>query len=223
MNVALVGHPLSGKSTLFSALTGIGSAADYGKTAKVGTVKVPDVRAEWLAELYKPKKITHAGLDFTDLPGLSFASAGEQAQSVKLIGDIRQADMIVLVLRAFDNPVVPAYRDRIDPVADLAELRSEFILCDMEQVSNRIEKLKVQNCVIDGKGMGSGTRHRADVIGISELGMEIDIAEPPDLDGEIDLTMICENGKKLRKRANVVWFLKKIHPETGTFVGLKFI
>ena len=144
MNVALVGHPLSGKSMLFSALTGIGSAADYGKTAKVGTVKVPDVRAEWLAELYKPKKITHAGLDFTDLPGLSFASAGEQAQSVKLIGDIRQADMIVLVLRAFDNPVVPAYRDRIDPVADLAELRSEFILCDMQQVSNRIEKLKVQ-------------------------------------------------------------------------------
>ncbi|NIA06424.1 MAG: redox-regulated ATPase YchF [Actinobacteria bacterium] len=144
MNVTLVGHPLSGKSTLFSALTGIDSTAEYGKTAKVGTVKVPDERVEWLAGLYKPKKITHAGLDFTDLPGLSFASAAEQAQSVKLIADIRQTDMIVLVLRAFDNPVVPAYRDRVDPGADLTELRSEFILCDMEQVSNRVDKLKVQ-------------------------------------------------------------------------------
>ena len=144
MNVTLVGHPLSGKSSLFSALTGIDSTAEYGKTAKVGTVKVPDVRVEWLAELYKPKKISHAGLDFTDLPGLSFASAAEQDQSVKLIADIRQTDMIVLVLRAFDNPVVPAYRDRIDATADFTELRSEFILCDMEQVSNRIKKLKVQ-------------------------------------------------------------------------------
>ena len=144
MNIALVGHPLSGKTTLFSALTGIDSTAEYGKTASLGTVKVPDERVDWLVQLYNPKKTTYAGLDFTDLPGLSFASAAEQEQSVRLIAEIRQADMIVLVLRAFDNPVVPAYRDRIDPAADFTELRSEFILCDLEQVSNRIEKLKVQ-------------------------------------------------------------------------------
>ena len=144
MNVALVGHPLSGKTTLFSALTGIASTAEFGKTARIGTVKVPDARVEWLAEIYKPKKITHAGLDFTDLSGLSFASAAEQAQSVKLIAGIRQADMIVLVLRAFDNPAVSAYRDRVNAAADFNELRSEFILCDLEQISNRIEKLKVQ-------------------------------------------------------------------------------
>lgn len=143
MNIAIVGHPLSGKTTLFSALTGIAPTAGYSETA-VGTVKVPDARIEWLAELYKPKKVSYAGLDFTDLPGLSFASPTEQAQSLKLIANIRQADMIVLVLRAFDNPAAPAYRDRVDPAADFTELRSEFILSDMEQVSNRIEKLKIQ-------------------------------------------------------------------------------
>ena len=144
MNIALVGHPLSGKTSLFCALTGTAPAGGYSEGARVGTVKVPDERVDWLAELYKPKKITHAGLEFTDLPGLSFASASEQAQSMKLIASIRQADMIVLVLRAFENPSVLAYRDRVDPAADFAELCSEFILCDMEQVSNRIEKLKVQ-------------------------------------------------------------------------------
>ncbi len=144
MNVALIGHPLTGKSTLFSALTHSADSGGYTDKARLGTVKVPDSRVEWLAELYKPRKITHAGLEFTDLPGLSFASSSEQAQSLKLISDIRQTDMIVLVLRAFENPAVPAYRDRIDPAAGFTELRSEFILCDMEQVSNRIEKLKVQ-------------------------------------------------------------------------------
>ena len=146
MNVALIGHPLSGKSTLFCALTHMPAAGSggYSESSRVGTVKVPDCRVEWLAELYKPRKITHAGLDFTDVPGLSFVTPAEQSLSVKLIGNIRQADMIVLVLRAFDNPAVSAYRDRIDAGADFAELRSEFILCDMEQISNRIEKLKVQ-------------------------------------------------------------------------------
>ena len=145
MNIALVGHPLSGKSTLFSALTSMpAESADYSQKSRVGTVKVDDQRVEWLAQLYKPRKIVHAGLDFTDLAGLSFATPADQAQSIRLIANIRQADMIVLVLRAFENPAVPAYRDRIDALADFEELRTEFILCDLEQVTNRIEKLKIQ-------------------------------------------------------------------------------
>ena len=145
MNIALVGHPLSGKSTLFSALTSMpAEIADYSQKSRVGAVKVDDQRVDWLAELYKSRKIAHAGLDFTDLAGLSFATPTEQDQSMGLIANIRQADMIVLVLRAFENPAVPAYRDRIDALADFEELRTEFILCDLEQVTNRVEKLKVQ-------------------------------------------------------------------------------
>ncbi len=145
MNIALVGHPLSGKSTLFSALTGIAAGpGGYSEKSRLGTVKVPDERLDWLGELTKTKKIIHAGLEFTDLPGLSFATAGDQQQSLKLIGAIRQADMLVLVLRGFENPAVAAYRDRIDPGADFEELSSEFLFCDLEQVSKRIEKLKVQ-------------------------------------------------------------------------------
>ena len=146
MNVALVGHPLSGKSTLFSALTGVplGHTTAYSDKGRLGAVKVPDARLDWLGELTKAKKITHASLEFTDLAGLSFLTAADQQQSLRLIATIRQADMLVLILRTFDNPAVPAYRDRIDPAADFAELHSEFIFADLEQVSNRIEKLQKQ-------------------------------------------------------------------------------
>ena len=146
MNVALVGHPLSGKSTLFAALTGIDSAeaSGYSEKGHVGMVEVADVRLDWLGQLCKARKITHASLEFTDLPGVSFASPAEQAKSLRLMAAIRQADMLLLVLRAFDNPAVAAYRQRVDAAADLAELRNEFIFADLEQVSNRIEKLQKQ-------------------------------------------------------------------------------
>lgn len=146
MNIALVGHPLSGKSTLFSALTGEGyaHASGYSEKGRLGAVKVPDDRLDWLGESTRAKKIMHASLELTDLPGLSFLTSGGQHKSLKLMANIRQADMLLLVLRAFDNPAVPAYRDRIDPAADLAELRNEFIFADLEQVSNRIEKLQKQ-------------------------------------------------------------------------------
>ena len=175
MNIALVGHPLSGKSTLFSALTSMPTeATDYSQKSRVGTVSVEDERIDWLAELYKTRKIAHAGLDFTDLAGLSFATPAEQDQSMGLISNIRKADMIVLVLRAFENPTVPAYRDRIDALADFEELRTEFILCDLEQVTNRVEKLKVQVT----KPTPERERHKKE-LELMEKGVEALEAEEP--------------------------------------------
>jgi GTP-binding protein YchF len=60
----------------------------------------------------------------------------------KHLPTIRNSDMLVLVVRDFQNPSVPAYRDRVDRVADLAELRDEFIFADLEAVTNRVEKLE---------------------------------------------------------------------------------
>lgn len=175
MNIALVGHPLSGKSTLFSALTSMSiEAADYSQKSRVGAVKVDDQRVDWLAQLYKSRKIAHAGLDFTDLAGLSFATPAEQDQSLALISNIRKADMIVLVLRAFENPAVPSYRDRIDALADFEELRTEFILCDLEQVTNRVEKLKLQVT----KPTPDRERHKRE-LGLMEKGVQALEAEEP--------------------------------------------
>jgi hypothetical protein len=144
MQVALIGLRQSGKSTLFSALTGVpldstGGQATQGERA---VIKVPDERLEVLTKMYQPKKTTPASIDFLDMPGLSFVDEGHRQEARRLIAQARQVDMLVLVLCDFSNESVAAYRSRVDPVADLAELQSECLLADLEQIENRIAKLE---------------------------------------------------------------------------------
>ena len=109
---------------------------------QIGSVKVPDGRLDWLAELYKPKKYTEAAIDFIDIPGFGLADAHGRAELKRHLPTIRQADALVTVVRAFESDSVVAYRDRIDPIADLDELHTELIFADLEAVSARIEKLE---------------------------------------------------------------------------------
>ncbi len=142
MKVALVGLLESGKSTLFAGLSGKGIAPVGSTTIEEGLVPVPDERLDWLAEYYKPKKTTCATIDCLDLPGLNFVDEHGRALSRRLISHIRIADMLVLVVRGFEEATVPAYRNRIDPAGDLAELRTELLLADLELVTTRIERLE---------------------------------------------------------------------------------
>jgi len=103
---------------------------------------VPDERINWLTELYKPKKTTLATIDSLDLPGLSFTDEHGRAAARRLINQIRNVDMVVLVVRAFDNQSVPPYRNSIDPVRDVSELKTELLLADLELVTTRIERLE---------------------------------------------------------------------------------
>lgn len=146
MRVALVGPPLSGKSTLFAAVAEAGgSHVDLSRPDQphLAVVKVPDERLTWLAEHYQPKKVTPAELEFLDLPGLDLRDEASRRQSRQHWAAMRQSDMLVFVLRAFEDPSAPAYRDRVDPAADLDELLAEMLFADLEQVTNRIEKLEV--------------------------------------------------------------------------------
>lgn len=142
MRIALVGPPQSGKSTLYSAITGHSPDPGHSGTERMTTVLVPDRRLDFLTELFNPKKITPANLEFLDMPGVSLADAHGQAAFRRAMGSVRACDGIVLVVRAFESASVAAYRDRIDPAADLDELHTEFVFADLEQVSNRIEKLE---------------------------------------------------------------------------------
>jgi len=142
LKVALVGLLESGKSTLFAGLSGKAIAPVGSTTIEEAIVPVPDERLDWLAEYYKPKKITYATIDCLDLPGLNFVDEHGRALSRRLISHIRTADMLVLVVRGFEEATVPAYRNRIDPAGDLAELRTELLLADLELVTTRIERLE---------------------------------------------------------------------------------
>ncbi|RIK67894.1 MAG: redox-regulated ATPase YchF [Planctomycetota bacterium] len=142
MKFALVGPPQSGKSTLFSAITGQPIDPSHAPAERLATVMVPDARLDFLAELYKPKKYTQAHLEFIDIPGVALSEPGGPAEFRKAMNTVRRCDGIVMVVRAFESDSVVRYRGRIDPKADLDELHSELIFADLEQVMTRIDKLE---------------------------------------------------------------------------------
>lgn len=144
MKVALLGLLESGKSTIFSAISGRKVAPPGTGVIEEAIVPVPDARLDWLVELYKPKKITYGSIDCLDVPGFNFADKHGRAAVKRLIDQIRTVELLVIVVRAFDDPAVPPYRNRIDPAKDLAELRTELLLADLELVTTRIDKLEKQ-------------------------------------------------------------------------------
>jgi len=144
LKVALIGLLQSGKSTIFAALSGK-AIPPIGSTAiEEAIVPVPDERLNWLTVYYRPKKTTYATIDCLDLPGFNFVDEHGRAAARRLINHIRTVDMFVLVVRAFENPAVPSYRNSIDPARDLAELQTELLLADLELVTTRIERLEKQ-------------------------------------------------------------------------------
>ncbi len=144
MKVALLGLLQSGKSTIFAGLGGKAIPPAGSTAIEEAIVAVPDKRLDWLAEYYKPKKTTYATIDCLDVPGFNFADEHGRDAARRLINKIRTVDMLVLVVRAFEEPAVPPYRNRIDPAGDLAELQTELLLADLELVATRIERLEKQ-------------------------------------------------------------------------------
>jgi GTP-binding protein YchF len=144
LKVALIGLLQSGKSTLFSAISGRAAAPAGSTNIEEAIVSVPDDRLDFLTAYYKPKKVTHATIDCLDVPGFDLSSEHGRAAARRLINHIRTVDLLVLVVRSFDEPAVPAYMNRINPDADVNELRTELMLGDLELVETRIEKLQKQ-------------------------------------------------------------------------------
>jgi GTP-binding protein YchF len=134
----------SGKSTILSAVSGK-KVPPIGSTAiEEAIVPVPDERLDWLRDYYKPKKTTYATVDSLDLPGFNFTDEHGRAAARRLINQIRTVELLVLVIRSFENPAVPSYRNKVNPAGDLVELRTELLLADLELVTTRIEKLEKQ-------------------------------------------------------------------------------
>jgi len=144
MKVALIGLLQSGKSTILASLCGKAIPAIGSTSVEEAIVPVPDERFDLLTELYKPRKITHATIDCLDLPGFNFTDEHGRAAARRLISQIRTVELLVLVVRAFEEPSVPPYRNTVDPARDLAELQTELLLADLELVTTRITNLEKQ-------------------------------------------------------------------------------
>src|SRR5690349_6583229 len=148
LTIGIIGLPQSGKTSLFNALTRANAPVSGYATstvqANLAIVQVPDPRLQPLAEIFKPKKVTPTTVEFVDVAGMGQSAMGAKEKregvSAELLGHIRNADALAIVLRTFANDNVPHVYNSIDPVRDLDSLNAELALTDLTSVERRIER-----------------------------------------------------------------------------------
>ena len=139
----IVGLPNVGKSTLFNALTETqaAQAANYPFCTiepNVGNVGVPDPRLDTLAAIAKSAKIIPTQLSFVDIAGLVRGASKGEGLGNQFLGNIREVDAIVHVLRCFENDDIQHVDERIDPVSDAETVETELMLADLESLEKRV-------------------------------------------------------------------------------------
>ena len=146
MQICIVGLARSGKTTVFNTLTGghAETGAYGGVTVNVGVVKVPDERLSRLTELFRPKREVPADVTYVDLPAPPSAAEGRPSADIPAdqLARLRNADALLHVVRAFDDPSVPHPDGSVDHWRDLERLDLEFTLADLGVVERRVQRLR---------------------------------------------------------------------------------
>jgi GTP-binding protein YchF len=151
MKTAIIGLPMTGKTSLFTILTGAHQDTRMGSTAaRTGVARVPDPRLEALGRLFEPPKVTHATVEYVDMPSVSKESLRDPAY----VASLRVGDAFAHVLRLFEDETIPHEKGSVDPLRDMEDVETELILSDLVVVEKRLERLdkdrkKIKNPELD--------------------------------------------------------------------------
>lgn len=148
LKCGIVGLPNVGKSSLFNALSNAGAeAANFPFCTidpNVGIVPVPDKRLDMLAKLVNPQRVLPATIEFVDIAGLVKGASEGKGKGNAFLSHIREVDIIVHVVRCFEDDDVIHVEGGVDPVRDIQIIDSELLYKDLESIEKRIDKLKKQ-------------------------------------------------------------------------------
>ncbi len=144
LNCGIVGLPNVGKSTIFSALTSApAEAANYPFCTinpNVGIVDVPDARLRKLAEIFKPKRVVPATVEFVDIAGLVKGASQGEGLGNQFLSHIREVGVIAQVVRCFEDPDIIHVSNKVDPESDIETINVELALADLDTVQKRLDR-----------------------------------------------------------------------------------
>jgi len=181
MKIGLIGLKKAGKTTIFNALTCSEIATEAFSSARMepnlAVVEVADERVRRLAEMYKPRKTTHATLEIIDFVGIAQDQERKEVFSAAELGLIKNVDALALVLRNFSDELLDQTIGKPNPQADMQALISEIILSDLILAETRLERIDHQ--------MKRGVKTPAleqEKAAIERMLAHLNANEPPDRD-----------------------------------------
>jgi len=196
LSIGLVGLPNVGKSTTFNALTKAQNAesANYPFCTiepNKAVVPVPDKRLDELSKIVNPQRVQYSTLDFVDIAGLVKGASKGEGLGNKFLSNIRETEVILHIVRCFEDPNVVHVEGSIDPLRDVEIIEQELLFADLDSVQKRVDSLKK-------KARGNDKNAKAQLVIAEELLEYISEGNPVSTYDKIDDDAFLAMNKDLR-------------------------